>query len=805
MPKRSINVNNFSGGLNSTASIRDLKPNQFHVLEGLDNEIFGKLVTLGKIVDESVTENPNTLPASVNNGNGLLHFNTDYDITDASEASKEYIAYHDKTNRVVKFIDLSDNNTIVEPSTASVTVATAGTGNIDMFIADGNLRVCREYPNNTPKIVSRIEYTRNFGTSGSQNENPQSGKMGVNSMNVAPVQTNTDGTGIYDNKMLLPSGSGPRQAANSEVHMFSGLPYYQNTSGTANNGYVALSPANINTRLGDTASSTGTMGCIAYFDGAPSTDQADRSDIVVYGAADKRYGLWGTLIYDGVQESGPTFLGIIKQPNGMTENLNHILYLSFIGREPGKDRVTGFKVYWGLIDSYKEVNNEAFGEVDSRYLLAEVNYEKGVRLSGVSGYSSFEEITGATNKYYYVYPPSASTPTYLQGQILTKLSTEEPLLSNTHTVVGRDGTGWKTSTILNRKAYIGNVRYYNQEGTLVTKNDRVLKSNVNSFDFFEEDDFIDVEINDGEDIAVLENLGGRLLQFKQNTLYIINVSRDIEFLEGTYDYRGCLNQSHLVKAEGFVAWFNKHGIFLYDGNSLVDLVQDKDTGQNLINWKTDYRDSMKIGFVPFKKQLIIFDKYDPTNYDNGKIYVFDLKSGSFTTETNSGYTSSGYEVFPANDTTNFINDNNGDLFSLEASQLLKWNSNTSSKDYNGGGQVLMKTKEFDFGSPDVPKNLNAIQITYTNGTNISVQIIPSTNGSNNGDAVTIGSLDNTSGDRKVKKFTISSSNLKSSASEKVYGYTLQLVTSGNSGTPVTIDSNFSIDDIQFIYREKVLR
>lgn len=85
-----------------------------------------------------------------------------------------------------------------------------------------------------------------------------------------------------------------------------------------------------------------------------------------------------------------------------------------------------------------------------------------------------------------------------------------------------------------------------------------------------------------------------------------------------------------------------------------------------------------------------------------------------------------------------------------------------------------------------------------------MQVIPSTNGSNDGNAVTIGSLD-TSTDRKVQKFTISSSNLKSSASEKVYAYTLQLVTSGNSGTQKTINSNFSIDDIQFIYREKVLR
>ena len=37
MPKKAINVNNFSGGLNNNTNPRDIQINEFQTLNGLDN------------------------------------------------------------------------------------------------------------------------------------------------------------------------------------------------------------------------------------------------------------------------------------------------------------------------------------------------------------------------------------------------------------------------------------------------------------------------------------------------------------------------------------------------------------------------------------------------------------------------------------------------------------------------------------------------------------------------------------------------------------------------------------------------
>ena len=65
MPKKILNINNFSGGLDTLASARDLKPNQFSILDGLDNEVFGKLQTIGKIDPVTVSGLPTS--NSINN------------------------------------------------------------------------------------------------------------------------------------------------------------------------------------------------------------------------------------------------------------------------------------------------------------------------------------------------------------------------------------------------------------------------------------------------------------------------------------------------------------------------------------------------------------------------------------------------------------------------------------------------------------------------------------------------------------------------------------------------------------------
>ena len=57
----------------------------------------------------------------------------------------------------------------------------------------------------------------------------------------------------------------------------------------------------------------------------------------------------------------------------------------------------------------------------------------------------------------------------------------------------------------------------------------MVRSLPNKFDIFPISESVDVAINDGEDIIALVEFNDRILQFKDKTLYIINVGQDIEF------------------------------------------------------------------------------------------------------------------------------------------------------------------------------------------------------------------------------------------------------------------------------------
>ena len=819
MAKKILNLNNFSGGLNNTAARRDILDNEFAVLDGLDNEFYGKLVPLGKLTDRTVSGLPTS--NTIKDGTGLLHFNTDVKINDTTVVPTEYLAYHDVNNKGIKFIELTTNSGTARNTVAGGTVTIGNgsfAGEVDMFALDGDIRIYGTHNSSEteatfslPKIVQRIKYTRNLATATTLQVVKD--EVTVNDTFLAPVNVGT--TGIYDNTMIKKGGTGSPSATNdSEVFMLA--------DSTTSLGYYSGEYTHVNfthTLLGDllnshddvTSTNFGGMLCMAYFNGSPtSASQDDESSIVVYkSTSNKIYGLWGTLIYDDKQQSGPTYLGDVKQPT-LTENKVRQMHLAFAGRPSKKDRVTGFKIYWALIDSYAVMGQEVSGDVGQRYLLAEVNYEKGVRLTGETGFSKFDiKSIGSTARNHYAFPSTGfGVATIFEGQALSDLSIEEPLLSEKHTAIGRPNTGGKTSTIVNRKLYIGNVQYYDDNNVRKTANDRLMKSNVNDFDFFDADSFIDVEVNDGEDITVLENLSGRLLQYKQNTLYVINVSRDIEFLEGTYEQRGCLKPSHLVKGEGFVSWLNKFGLFMYDGKKLVNLIQSNQTGQNKIKWSDIYNANLKLSYIPSKEQLIIFKK--ATNLEGkGQVILFDLKSQSFVKETTSGISAQSYQPFVSTNSTNFILDNNGELLTISLDSnnyaLKKWADTSCAKKYKAN-RVLMETKELTFKKPNSPKNLNAVYISGRNGDNLKIQIRVHTDGGNNKNLVDPNTTANnnllpTSDEMSYKKIDVNQASLKTTASEKVYGYSILLVVVADGD----VQSDFELNDMQLVYREMVTK
>ena len=77
--------------------------------------------------------------------------------------------------------------------------------------------------------------------------------------------------------------------------------------------------------------------------------------------------------------------------------------------------------------------------------------------------------------------------------------------------------------------------------------DRMIKSPIGKYNILPKSSFIDVAINDGDEITALAYYKDKLLQFKKRKLFIINISGDYEFLEDTFDNVGVNIQGSITK------------------------------------------------------------------------------------------------------------------------------------------------------------------------------------------------------------------------------------------------------------------
>ena len=801
MPKKAINVSNFSGGVNNNTTPRDLADNEFQVLLNLSNEIPGKLQVIGSTLN--LTANALDAINTLNYGNGLLHYNADRNLSSpATITETEYVLINDITAspKRVSILDCNSNGHVLESDVISYGDTAA---KVEMYNIDGAVRVVPHFGSsvgtNKPKIFSYYKFVRRLGAGNVTIDHEETGDFVTTDLHIAPIRGRTLGSsfgssiyqpdvlynGFVDETFFKPS-------VGSEVFMFtpstnSGTPdrFTQSFDATEqildNWDTYTGSPTD-----GYSNNNEGSMGVMAYFSADTSADTDSNIDIT----SDSRYGLFCSKVYKDFnnteQESESLYLGPIKQ-NASANNIKQNLYLGLVGRMGGReDNYSGFKLYWAKISDYvvaDGTNTELDeGNIGIKYLLAEVDFEEGIRFAGSQSYQSFgfDEVN---SEKQFVYPRTLFTTgsdAYAVGKTITDLLTVEPSLIESGSVIGKVNTGFKTSTVINRRLYVGNVQYETSDGEIVTKSDRVLKSLPNQFDFFEEESFIDAAIEDGDSIIKLSSVGNKLLQFKKRNLFIINVSRNIEFLEGTFTFKGCEKDYHVVQGEGFVAWFNKYGAFIYDGQRIVD-ININENGQPVFDdWESNYyHDNNVIGFIPKTKQI-----YITNNQSSNNVLMYDIKSQSWIT----GDTTS------TNDISNIITRNNGDINWLEIqssdAKLVKWVNSPTSFTKTG---VIMQSKEYDFGTPMVNKNINTIYVNCKQTANITLQGF-GTKRDNTPVALTdIGTLTNNTGSLKTLKLAVPDTfkNLVS------FGIALKSTGAVNAG--------FEINDIQIVYREKAVR
>ena len=802
MPKKSINVNNFSGGLNNNTNPRDIQINEFQTLNGLDNEVPGKLKLFGEVKAYSALDNYSETQTSFQYGNGLTYLKLDRDIEDNVSdnlSEDELLIINDANAGNVDIYNLSD----LDKDTAQFSWGNTASP-VNTYVIDGQVRLSATLTtatDNTPKWYGYIDKTYNMGnsnatTSGGTNDiGHDYSEYHATDLYIAPLKSDLSGNGYaYDAENYYGADF---SLGTSEIVLNHSL---ANLNGTDNNGYITddnLDTANnLNTTLDagmDLSGGHGTFALYAFFNKLTTADDlgvgSTNSNIPVY-TSDQQigYALFASNVYDN-QESYPVYIGNIMQPNisGTNQSFKRPLNVALTGRIPTNPRQTGIKVYWALVN-FNDVGTQ-IDSVEQKYLFMDIDFEKGLRFGGNERYETMPifESTSPANKYY-IYPLSTFGTVggnHMYTKQLLSLSQNEPYLNLNQSVIGRAGSAFKTSCIANRRAYIGNVAYYDGKNKVI-KGDTVLKSDVNKFDTFRKNNFIDVEVNDGDEIIALETLNNQLLQFKKNTLYIVNISRDIEFLEATYEFRGCEKDYHIVKGEGFVAWFNQSSVFLYDGQRVRDINLNEIGQPRLANWRNSYySDNSTIGYDADKKCIFIF------NSTRNKIIQFDIKSQSW-----SEYKPYNYDLLPISNIVYAKGyDGNGSMIFLENNSntitLKKWDK-TPASFYVNDDMVLAETKEITLDNPDVKKNIKTVYINYKQPNSSRVQLKMRKDG-----VVTNLIVLESSADFTTRKIPISTIQGIRSFSIIIAGHT----DTGN--TPNSIDDEFEINDMQIVYRELV--
>ena len=305
---------------------------------------------------------------------------------------------------------------------------------------------------------------------------------------------------------------------------------------------------------------------------------------------------------------------------------------------------------------------------------------------------------------------------------------------------------YKTSVVANNRMYVGNIM---QKG--VIHGDRMLKSPIGKYNILPASSFVDVAINDGDEITALSYYKDKILQFKKKKVFVINVSGDYEFLENTFENVGIKDSCATVQTPFGIAWVNETGCYLYDGEKLTNLIEgiipatsDYATITNNY-WLTgkdadtsDIYDIPVAGYIENRDTLLIKwtnQSHEETSIPSGVTYHFPTKSWSYSIRAWSGAT----QEPTTGEISNFITDKNGDvlyyrklasgdLYGTILGGIKKWNQSATVTDTSSAKIFYFTTKDFTFGNINARKKVYKVYVTYKSDGDSAVVVKAAING-----------------------------------------------------------------------------
>jgi len=332
------------------------------------------------------------------------------------------------------------------------------------------------------------------------------------------------------------------------------------------------------------------------------------------------------------------------------------------------------------------------------YRIAQLSYTKGLKGAWESEYPTSDRFakTGSSTAEQYV----SST---IKTDGLPLLESYEAMNGFSPNVTSNIAQ-YSTATVLNRRTYIGNIY---QDGKQY--GDKMIKTNANNFDVFpSEGKSIDVVKNDGDTIIKLESYADRILQFKKNVMYLINATRDAEFLEDTFYGKGLTHQSASTVADIGIAWANENGCFLYDGERVNDLTQGKILETE---WQTHITNSTDVTYLPLKKKILVTGNTNGTD-----VYEYSFFTKSWTRSTDKFEASKSNFILDIDEEVKYFT-------TTTADNLRKWDDSSSPSN-----AVNILTKDFTFGNPASRKKCFKFYLTYKSSGVSNLKVYYGTNG-----------------------------------------------------------------------------
>ena len=815
MPKKSIEINPFDGGLNNFADARDIKENELAAATNLSTDQAGR-IKIGKRIH---TMSARTGAADIQSGLGLFHYNSDFNALN-SEAYTEYqVMFNSATNGLVRresvdtnwnalvslgaaytpcyysidgILKMSDQALVSDSKFFGMTdVNYFGEAQNNFFTStnayidpptDGDITInpgdeTDVPPNQNTGHLDWVVQTKtgskadwfSFNSNDSDNENLEylinqygqslSSSNGIISFSESSYNS---GNGTY---ILTSDGSITDNGSNSSDTMFkvtkgntatdynrlqlrfTNAQSYEEKSvfvdvyfPSAAKNLVQSSALKI--RIGNTIQIVGKEGndCYIYYvgsgqlnadawttlefkqgehdevEGEPnasglygfmmnvdyqsassSTDQTYYIDNLKIGESSR--GLWNgrfkfyqSYIYDNSQESNTFLL------NGQTNTFeveNKILEFRCHAKRgsgaamAGSRRVTGANLY------YSEFDLDGNPLDTDKRILANVDMEKGIKKVSGETYQAWGDAKGASTGFEC--PRNATNTNYLQIM-------DPPVLETFSTNAGYDEDDklqkmkYKSVAIMNRRAYVGNVKITDSVGKDIKYSDRIYKSEPNKVDLFTELSYVDVAINDGESVTALASLGDMLLQFKERTMYLINCTQEIEYLEDTAKFRGVWGQAAVCETDEGIVWVNKFGLFLFDGKEITPLIEGK---IDPVNWDSIIGGKPIVGFTPLDRKVLIVGDADAAS----KGFTYSLKSKGFNFITGD----SAGNLFTA-DMTNLVSSNVGVLswYQDSGSTITEYKWDTATEDV----YIDIQSRDQDFKDPARRKMVKNVYLTY---------------------------------------------------------------------------------------------